>query len=110
MLEVLSGVRYYVVPSGNSGLRPYGYNVCINCGTLGAGGQYEVKCDAYENDSVLPLGFASDAVIPRSTYEELDVTKKQQALLQIRDLLRRKRKRRSHFPLREYRRVKLTSY
>lgn len=28
------------------------------------------------------FGFASDAVIPRSTYEELDVTKKQQALLQ----------------------------
>lgn len=82
MLEVLSGVRYYVVPSGNKGLRPYGYNVCINRGTLGAGGQYEVKCDAYENDSVLPLGFASDAVILRSTYEELDVTKKQQALLQ----------------------------
>ena len=82
MLEVLSGVRYYVVPSGNSGLRPYGYNVCFNRGTLGAGGQYEVKCDAYENDSVLPLGFASDAVIPRSTYEALEVTEKQQALLQ----------------------------
>lgn len=43
MLEVLSGVRYYVVPSRNSGLRPYGYNVCINRGTLGAGGQYEVN-------------------------------------------------------------------
>ena len=82
MLEVLSGVRYYVVPSGNSGLRPYGYNVCFNRGTLGARGQYEVKCDAYENDSVLPLGFASDAVIPRSTYEALEVTEKQQALLQ----------------------------
>ena len=79
---MLSGVRYYVVPSGNSGLRPYGYNVCFNRGTLGAGGQYEVKCDAYENDSVLPLGFASDAVIPRSTYEALEVTEKQQALLQ----------------------------
>lgn len=82
MLEVLSGVRYYVVPSGNKGLRPYGYNVCINRGTLGAGGQYEVKCDAYENDSVLPVGFAGSAVIPRSIYEKLDVTKKQQALLQ----------------------------
>ncbi len=82
MLEILSGVRYYVVPSGNKGLRPYGYNVCINCGTLGAGGQYEIKCDAYENDSVLPLGFASDTVIPRSTYEKLDVTRKQQSLLQ----------------------------
>lgn len=82
MLDMLAGVRYFVIPEGNKGLLPYGYDTCINRGTLGAGSQYEVKAVAYENEEVLPFAFASDRYISRDTYEKMSVTEKQQALLQ----------------------------
>ena len=82
MLDRLAGVKYFVVPEENKGLLPYGYDTCINRGTLGEGSQYEIKAAAYESDEVLSLGFASDRYITRDTYEKMTVTEKQQALMQ----------------------------
>lgn len=82
MLDMLAGVKYFVVPEENKGLLPYGYDTFVNGGTLGEESPYEVKAAAYENRDVLPLGFASDQYIARERYEKMSVTEKQQALLQ----------------------------
>lgn len=36
---------------------------------------------AYENENALPLGYTYDSYIPKSKYKEMDVVKKQQALM-----------------------------
>ena len=82
MLDVLSGVRYFIIPEEKKSLLPYQFDKCINRATLAAGSQYEVKAAAYENRNVLPLTFASNTYIDRQDYEKMTVTQKQQALLQ----------------------------
>lgn len=36
---------------------------------------------AYENENALPLGYTMISYIPKSKYKEMDVVKKQQALM-----------------------------
>ncbi len=81
-LDMLSGVRYFVVPQNGTGYLPYGYDTKLKEGTLGVGTEYEVAAASYENENVLPLGFASDRYIARDDYESMTVTEKQQAILQ----------------------------
>lgn len=77
-LEALAGVRYYVIPAGEKGYLPYGYDRLVLQGEAGNGKTYSV----YENPDSLPFAYTCSSYIPRKDYEKMTVLQKQQALLQ----------------------------
>lgn len=96
-LDALASVKYFGVASGAEAYLPYGYRNNVVTRWTGQdaekAGQAEAqggntagldaaKISVYENDCWLPLGYTYDRWISREEYEELNVTEKQQALLQ----------------------------
>lgn len=74
-LEAISGVKYYIANDEDTWRAPYGFTEFdqITAGPT----TYHV----YESSHRMPLGFLSDRVIPRSTYDTLSMVDKQSALL-----------------------------
>ena len=72
-LDVLMGVKYFIVPIGKENLLPVIYD------------EYVTEDDnyvVYTTDNALPFGFTSDVIVSESEYNELTVEQKQQVLLQ----------------------------
>ena len=76
ILDRLASVKYFVISGDNFRYLSYGYNK--EKGTAGSGNG---ECRAYENENALPLGYTYDSYIPAEKYQEMDVVKKQQALM-----------------------------
>lgn len=77
VLEALAAVRYFVVKEEEKGYLPYAYKK--QNGDIVIDG---VKYMAYEDENALPMGITFDNYISRQEYEEMDVLRKQEALLQ----------------------------
>lgn len=82
ILDQLAGVRYYVVKESGKGAKPYQYKELIGQRIIDEDAEEPDSYLAFENEETLPIGFTSSNYIPRSTYEKMSVTEKQQALLQ----------------------------
>ena len=76
ILDRLASVKYFVISGDNFRYLSYGYNR-----EKGSAGTGNGECRAYENENALPLGYTYDSYIPESKYQEMDVVKKQQALM-----------------------------
>ena len=76
ILDRLASVKYFVISGDNFRYLSYGYNK-----EKGSAGSGNGECRAYEIDNALPLGYTYDSYIPESKYKEMDVVKKQQALM-----------------------------
>lgn len=72
ILEMLFGVRYIIIPEGYEQYLPYGYNKKV----LNQNGYVAYACN-----TALPIGFTSDNYISNNEYEKLNVTEKQETLL-----------------------------
>ncbi|MGN8887784.1 YfhO family protein [Blautia sp. HCP28S3_G10] len=77
ILDRLAAVKYFVVREKGTGYLPYGYSK-----KAGKAKKDNKKYLAYENEHSLPIGYTYDSYIPRSEYEKMSATEKQQALLQ----------------------------
>ena len=73
ILDRLTGVRYFIVKKGHEEYLPYGYEEKV---------AENKKYTVYKTEQTLPFGYTCDSVITQEVWEELSVTKKQQALLQ----------------------------
>ena len=76
-LEALAGVKYFVTPDESDDLIPPLFDTTVFEGEA-EGSIFRVS----QTDSYLPLVFTYDKVIDRTVYDELDPSRKQQALLQ----------------------------
>ena len=76
ILDRLASVKYFVINGDNFRYLSYGYNK-----EKGSAGSGSSESRAYENENALPLGYTYDSYIPKSKYKEMDVVKKQQALM-----------------------------
>lgn len=76
ILDRLASVKYFVINGDNFRYLSYGYNE-----EKGSAGNGSSESKAYENENALPLGYTYDSYIPESKYKEMDVVKKQQALM-----------------------------
>ena len=76
ILDRLASVKYFVINGDNYRYLSYGYNK-----EKGSAGSGNGESRAYENENALPLGYAYDSYIPETKYKEMDVVKKQQALM-----------------------------
>lgn len=76
ILDRLASVKYFVINGDNFRYLSYGYNK-----EKGSAGNGNSESKAYENENALPLGYTYDSYIPESKYKEMDVVKKQQALM-----------------------------
>lgn len=73
MLDLLVGVKYFVVPAGTKWCLPYGYRKTI----------LETEhYDVHKSSLALPLAFIADRFITRETFDALSTPQKQEALLQ----------------------------
>lgn len=72
-LDAFLGAKYCIVPKGREKFLPYGYERLVKSGEI-----YK----AYATEYAFPLCFSSNKWISSATFEQLSVTKKQQALLQ----------------------------
>lgn len=76
ILDRLASVKYFVINGDNYRYLSYGYNK-----EKGSAGSGNGESRAYENENALPLGYTYDSYIPEAKYKEMDVVKKQQALM-----------------------------
>lgn len=76
ILDRLGSVKYFVINGDNYRYLSYGYNK-----EKGSAGSGNGESRAYENENALPLGYTYDSYIPEAKYKEMDVVKKQQALM-----------------------------
>lgn len=76
ILDRLASVKYFVINGDNYRYLSYGYNK-----EKGSAGSGNGESRAYENENALPLGYTYDSYIPETKYKEMDVVKKQQALM-----------------------------
>ena len=77
ILDRLAAVKYFVVDKNENRYLPYGFTE-----VKGESQKEKKEYKAYRNNIELPLGYTYDSYIPRSEYEKMSVTEKQQALLQ----------------------------
>lgn len=77
ILDRLAAVKYFVVDKNGNRYLPYGFTE-----VKGESKKEKKEYKAYRNNIELPLGYTYDSYIPRSEYEKMSVTEKQQALLQ----------------------------
>lgn len=77
ILDRLAAVKYFVVDKNENRYLPYGFTE-----VKGESKKEKKEYKAYQNNIELPLGYTYDSYIPRSEYEKMSVTEKQQALLQ----------------------------
>lgn len=80
LLDVINGVKYYVIPERSSEKPPYNYadpSKIVSRATIS-----EVPYAVYEGTRVLPLGFTYSKYIPRSVYDAYTPAQKQESLLQ----------------------------
>ena len=77
ILDRLAAVKYFVVDKNENRYLPYGFTE-----VKGESKKEKKEYKAYRNNIELPLGYTYDSYIPRSEYEKMSVTEKQQALLQ----------------------------
>ncbi|MEG0072400.1 MAG: YfhO family protein [Raoultibacter sp.] len=80
LLEVINGVKYYVIPDRASEKAPYNYSDRLKI--VAQKTIDEVPYAVYEGSHVLPLGFTYAGYIPRSVYETYTPAQKQESLLQ----------------------------
>jgi len=78
IVDIISGVKYYVNSGSNKNNIPYGFGKKIMTYKSGSGKKYEV----YKNKNYLPFGYTYAFGLDRSSYEKLNSTQKQQAMLQ----------------------------
>ena len=76
MLEELGSVRYVV--ASNPSMVPYGYEKIADAAGKNTGKNYSV----YENKNPLPLGYTYDKILPRETFDSMEVSGRQEAMLQ----------------------------
>lgn len=76
ILDRLASVKYFVINGDNYRYLSYGYNK-----EKGSAGSGNGESRAYENENALQLGYTYDSYIPETKYKEMDVVKKQQALM-----------------------------
>lgn len=76
MLEELGSVRYVV--ANNSALVPYGFEKTVDAAGKNTGKKYSV----YENKNPLPLGYTYEKLISRETFDSMEVSGRQEAMLQ----------------------------
>lgn len=77
ILDRLASVKYFVINGDDYRYLAYGYNK-----EKGSAGNGNKESRAYVNENALPLGYTYESYIPESEYKEMDVVKKQQALLE----------------------------
>ena len=77
ILDRLAAVKYFVVGKNGNRYLPYGFTE-----VKGESKKEKKEYKAYRNNMELPLGYTYDSYIPRSEYEKMSVTEKQQVLLQ----------------------------
>ena len=77
ILDRLAAVKYFVVDKNGNRYLPYGFTE-----VKGESKKEKKEYKAYRNNTELPLGYTYDSYIPRSEYEKMSVTEKQQVLLQ----------------------------
>lgn len=75
-LEALGSVRYVIC--NNPALVPYGYEKILDGKGKNTGKNYSI----YENKNPLPLGYTYDMLLSREKYEALEVSGRQEAMLQ----------------------------
>lgn len=73
ILDRLTGVRYYIIKKDQEAYLPYGYTEKV---------AENKKYAVYRTEEELPFGYTYDSVISRETWDSLNVTQKQQAMLQ----------------------------
>lgn len=76
-LEPFAGVRYFVCESGQEGQVPYGFSYVGSKETFDGN---TVKL--YETQNYLPLGYTTSSWLTRSSYDNMSMTQRQQAMLQ----------------------------
>ena len=76
MLEELGSVRYVVV--SNPSMVPYGYEKIADATGKNTGRKYSI----YENKNPLPLGYTYENIISRETFDSMEVSGRQEAMLQ----------------------------
>jgi len=74
-LETLAGVKYFISNDGDVWRAPYGF---AEIASMKAG---STNYHVFESDGSLPIGFVTDCVVPRSSYDKLTMVAKQSALL-----------------------------
>ncbi len=77
ILDRLASVKYFVINGDDYRYLAYGYNK-----EKGSAGNGNKESRAYVNENALPLGYTYENYIPEAEYKEMDVVKKQQALLE----------------------------
>ena len=80
-LEALAGVKYVLIPKGETSYLPYGYEQEVLTGAVGEEGE-EREYSVYENPDSLPFAYVYSSYISSDSYEEMTAVQKQQALLQ----------------------------
>lgn len=73
ILDRLTGVRYYIIKKGQEQYLPYGFTEKVT---------ENKKYAVYKTEQTLPFGYTYDSVISQETWDDLNVTEKQQAMLQ----------------------------
>lgn len=73
ILDRLTGVRYYIIKKDQEAYLPYGYTEKV---------AENKKYAVYRTTEELPFGYTYDSVISKEIWDSLDVTQKQQAMLQ----------------------------
>ncbi len=82
ILDLISCVKYYIIPSHRQDLLPYGYDQRVVTGMIAnEEGRQQEYC-VYANSNALPLGFATSSYIDQKEFQKLTATRKQQAYLQ----------------------------
>ncbi|MBO4449796.1 MAG: YfhO family protein [Clostridiales bacterium] len=75
-LEALGSVRYVI--ANNPALVPYGYEKVMDGKGKNTGKNYSI----YENKNPLPLGYTYDMLLSREKYEAMEVSGRQEAMIQ----------------------------
>jgi uncharacterized membrane protein YfhO len=78
-LEVFSGARYFVAPTDNEWLVPYGYS---QIGQAKSEKNGEVVFNIYETSYAAPLAFSYSKQVSSEDYQNLSALEKQEVLLQ----------------------------
>ena len=79
VIDTLTGVKYYVVRTGDTGYLPYGYVEKGSCQVDTEEGPESYT--VYENTYALPIGYTYDRYMDRTSYEKLDEQDRERAML-----------------------------
>lgn len=79
VIDTLTGVKYYVVRTGDTGYLPYGYVEKRSCQVDTEEGPESYT--VYENTCALPIGYTYDSYMDRTSCEKLDEQDRERAML-----------------------------